>query len=61
MIDKIVMEMMVKNITEKIIEQENIYNNMDGKPKLQQLMRDRITNLEVERNTYLRILKVYDI
>ena len=61
MIDKIVMEMMVKNITEKIIEQENVYNNMDGKPKLQQLIRDRITNLEVERNTYLRILKVYDI
>lgn len=61
MIDKIVMEMMVKNITEKIIEQENAYNSMDGKPKLQQLIRDRITNLEVERNTYLRILKVYDI
>lgn len=55
------MEMMVKNITEKIIEQENVYNSMDGKPKLQQLIRDRITNLEVERNTYLRILKVYDI
>ena len=61
MIDKIVMEMMVKNITEKIIEQEKVYNSMDGKPKLQQLIRDRITNLEVERNTYLRILKVYDI
>ena len=61
MIDKIVMEMMVKNITEKIIEQENVYNSMDDKPKLQQLIRDRITNLEVERNTYLRILKVYDI
>ena len=61
MIDKIVMEMMVKNITEKIIEQENVYNSMDGKPKLQQLIRDRITNLEVERNTYLRMLKVYDI
>ena len=52
---------MIKNITERIIEQEIIYNKMDDDPDVQALIRKRIISLEVERDSYLRILKTYKI
>ena len=58
MIDSLLMECMIKNITERIIEQEIIYNKMDD-PDVQALIRKRIISLEVERDSYLRILKTY--
>lgn len=60
MIDSLLMEYMIKNITERIIEQEIIYNKMDD-PDVQELIRKRIISLEVERDSYLRILKTYKI
>ena len=57
MIDSLLMECMIKNITERIIEQEIIYNKMDDDPDVQALIRKRIISLEVERDSYLRILK----
>ena len=60
MIDSLLMECMIKNITERIIEQEIIYNKMDD-PDAQALIRKRIISLEVERDSYLRILKTYKI
>lgn len=60
MIDSLLMECMIKNITERIIEQEIIYNKMDD-PDIQALIRKRIISLEVERDSYLRILKTYKI
>jgi hypothetical protein len=60
MIDSLLMECMIKNITERIIEQEIIYNKMDD-PDVQALIRKRIISLEVERDSYLRILKTYKI
>ena len=62
MIDNVclLMEYMIKNITERIIEQEIIYNKMDD-PDVQELIRKRIISLEVERDSYLRILKTYKI
>lgn len=60
MIDSLLMECMIKNITERIIEQEIIYNKMDD-PDVQKLIRKRIISLEVERDSYLRILKTYKI
>jgi hypothetical protein len=60
MIDSLLMECMIKNITERIIEQEIIYNKMDD-PDVQELIRKRIISLEVERDSYLRILKTYKI
>ena len=61
MIDSLLMECMIKNITERIIEQEIIYNKMDDDPDAQALIRKRIISLEVERDSYLRILKTYKI
>ena len=61
MIDSLLMECMIKNITERIIEQEIIYNKMDDDPDVQALIRKRIISLEVERDSYLRILKTYRI
>ena len=61
MIDSLLMECMIKNITERIIEQEIIYNKMDDDPDIQALIRKRIISLEVERDSYLRILKTYKI
>lgn len=61
MIDSLLMEYMIKNITERIIEQEIIYNKMDDDPDVQALIRKRIISLEVERDSYLRILKTYKI
>lgn len=61
MIDSLLMECMIKNITERIIEQEIIYNKMDDEPDVQALIRKRIISLEVERDSYLRILKTYKI
>lgn len=61
MIDSLLMECMIKNITERIIEQEIIYNKMDDDPDVQELIRKRIISLEVERDSYLRILKTYKI
>jgi hypothetical protein len=61
MIDSLLMECMIKNITERIIEQEIIYNKMDDDPDVQALIRKRIISLEVERDSYLRILKTYKI
>ena len=61
MIDSLLMECMIKNITERIIEQEIIYNKMDDDPDVQSLIRKRIISLEVERDSYLRILKTYKI
>lgn len=61
MIDSLLMEYMIKNITERIIEQEIIYNKMDDDPDVQELIRKRIISLEVERDSYLRILKTYKI
>ena len=60
MIDSLLMECMIKNITERIIEQEIIYNKIDD-PDVQELIRKRIISLEVERDSYLRILKTYKI
>ena len=60
MIDSLLMECMIKNITERIIEQEIIYNKMDD-PDVQALIRKRIISLEVERDSYLRLLKTYKI
>lgn len=60
MVDSLLMECMIKNITERIIEQEIIYNKMDD-PDVQALIRKRIISLEVERDSYLRILKTYKI
>lgn len=60
MIDSLLMECMIKNITERIIEQEIIYNKMDD-PDVQALIRKRIISLEVERDSYLRILRTYKI
>ena len=60
MIDSLLMECMIKNITERIIEQEIIYNKMDD-PDVQELIRKRIISIEVERDSYLRILKTYKI
>ena len=60
MIDSLLMECMIKNITERIIEQEIIYNKMDD-PDVQELIRKRIISLEVERDSYLRILRTYKI
>ena len=60
MIDSLLMECMIKNITERIIEQEIIYNKMDD-PDVQALIRKRIISLEVERDSYLRILKTYKL
>lgn len=60
MIDSLLMECMIKNITERIIEQEIIYNKMDD-PDAQELIRKRIISLEVERDSYLRILRTYKI
>ena len=60
MIDSLLMECMIKNITERIIEQEIIYNKIDD-PDVQALIRKRIISLEVERDSYLRILKTYKI
>ena len=42
MIDSLLMECMIKNITERIIEQEIIYNKMDDDPDVQALIRKRI-------------------
>ena len=61
MIDSLLMECIIKNITEIIIEQEIIYNKMDDDPDVQALIRKRIISLEVERDSYLRILKTYKI
>lgn len=61
MIDSLLMECMIKNITERIIEQEIIYNKMDDDPDVQALIRKRIISLEIERDSYLRILKTYKI
>lgn len=61
MIDSLLMECMIKNITERIIEQEIIYNKMGDDPDVQALIRKRIISLEVERDSYLRILKTYKI
>ena len=61
MVDSLLMECMIKNITERIIEQEIIYNKMDDDPDVQALIRKRIISLEVERDSYLRILKTYKI
>ena len=61
MIDSLLMECMIKNITERIIEQEIIYNKMDDHPDVQAIIRKRIISLEVERDSYLRILKTYKI
>ena len=61
MIDSLLMECMIKNITERIIEQEIIYNKMDDDPDVQALIRKRIISLEDERDSYLRILKTYKI
>ena len=61
MIDSLLMECMIKNITERIIEQEIIYNKMNDDPDVQALIRKRIISLEVERDSYLRILKTYKI
>lgn len=61
MIDSLLMECMIKNITERIIEQEIIYNKMDDDPDVQALIRKRIISLEVERDSYLRILRTYKI
>ena len=61
MIDSLLMECMIKNITERIIEQEIIYNKMDDDPDVQALIRKRIISLEVERDSYLRTLKTYKI
>lgn len=61
MIDSLLMEYMIKNITERIIEQEIIYNKMDDDPDVQELIRKRIISLEVERDSYLRILRTYKI
>ena len=61
MIDSLLMECMIKNITERIIEQEIIYNKMDDDPDVQALIRKRIISREVERDSYLRILKTYKI
>lgn len=61
MIDSLLMECMIKNITERIIEQEIIYNKMDDDPDVQELIRKRIISLEVERDSYLRILRTYKI
>lgn len=58
MIDKMVMEMMIKNITEKIIEQEIVYNKMDDMD-VQAVIRKRIEKLEQERDVYIRVLKAY--
>lgn len=58
MIDKMVMEMMIKNITEKIIEQEIVYNKMDDMD-VQAVVRKRIEKLEQERDVYIRVLKAY--
>ena len=44
MIDSLLMECMIKNITERIIEQEIIYNKMDD-PDVQELIRKRIISL----------------
>ena len=60
MVDSLLMECMIKNITERIIEQEIIYNKIDD-PDVQALIRKRIISLEVERDSYLRILKTYKI
>ena len=61
MIDSLLMECMIKNITERIIEQEIIYNKMNDDPDVQALIRKRIISLEVERDSYLRILRTYKI
>lgn len=61
MIDSLLMECMIKNITERIIEQEIIYNKMGDDPDVQELIRKRIISLEVERDSYLRILRTYKI
>ena len=61
MLDSLLMEYMIKNITERIIEQEIIYNKMDDDPDVQELIRKRIISLEVERDSYLRILRTYKI
>lgn len=61
MIDSLLMECMIKNITGRIIEQEIIYNKMNDDPDVQALIRKRIISLEVERDSYLRILKTYKI
>ena len=60
MIDKMVMEMMIKNITEKIIEQEIVYNKMDDMD-VQAVIRKRIEKLEQGRDVYIRVLKAYGI
>lgn len=55
MLDRMLYDMAVRNIEEKIHEQEIVYNSVDD-PAVKRLVDDRITSLKVELGLYRRIL-----